>query len=346
MVEARPGTGRPGAGFPGTRRAAPRAEQRRSLIPVWVISLVVVAIGTLWLGTTFLPLALEDDGFRSQLGTALYAFGEGEVLEFASESWLIFVHLGRALVVAPFVGVEAQFGPAGQLALLMLVLGGAVSAPYRAEGRWMTLVPLALPLVLSGRGVLVSCGAAYLALYLLHERGKPWMLWFGALCANLSSASVLMALLLLLFARPRQPLAQRQWFQRSAVVALLGLSLAVSVADKIAGFQGGETGYEAQGFGAGNVFLTALSRATLLISFSEGQLARALVYSAVAAILLFNLTVKLRGQRSKGMRRVLLCGLPGIFLEGLGVVGLLVPLTWVFAGFDPTGRTVRGRRQP
>lgn len=172
------------------------------------------------------------------------------------------------------------------------------------------------------------------------------MLWFGALCANLSSASVLMALLLLLFARPRQPLAQRQWFQQSAVVLLLGLSLAVSVADKIAGFQGGETGYEAQAFGADNVFLTAISRATLLISFAEGQLARALVYSAIAAILLFNLTVKLRGKRSKGMRRVLLCGLPGIFLEGLGVVGLLVPLTWVFAGFDPTGRSLRRRDRP
>jgi len=318
-------------------------RSRQSMLVV-ATSLLVIAVGVFGLDSRFLPAASEEDGFQSQLFAVALGFEEGDLFERIAANWLLLVHLLRGLAVLPFLLVESALGSVGLLAFVMLVLIRLITIPYASSKSLLVFLPLAMPLVLSGRSVLVSAGVAYIALYLLSDRGRPWMLWLGALWVNLSSASVLMALLLLLFAKPRVPAAERQRVQRAVVLLVLAVSLVISAVDKLGGFQAGDVGYESLAGDSESLLVTVLSRATLIVSFAEGQVLRALVYSILALFLAIRLATLPLGPGTRGTRRLLLCCVPGVLLEGLGVVGLVFPLVWMVAGFSPTARSATPAR--
>ena len=281
----------------------------------------------------FLPASDAEDGFAVQIAYTASLVQDANVFDAAADSWLVFVHLGRLVATAPFLYLESIAGPGGPIALLLLLLIPLTHVPGRGRRGFLMLVPMALPLFVSGRSVLVAVGVGYVVMHLIERRGA-WMLALGVLLANLSSASVLMCLLVLAFGSVRDRRAFPAWnWQRVGAMALLVISLAISAHDKFTGFSSGDAGYEAQVAGSDNVLLTILSRSTLFVSFAEGQYLRAVFYSGVAAFILVKLVTLIADPRLRTARRIMLCCVPGIFLEGLGVLGMLFPLIWLFAGF-------------
>ncbi|MDB5790422.1 MAG: hypothetical protein JWQ80_446 [Massilia sp.] len=309
---------------------------KRSSVPLYLAALFVLLVGGFVRQVRFLPLTeFGEDGFQSQLVRVMLALQAGELGEAGSESWLVYVHLGRLIGVAPFLLGEALLGPAGQVGLLVAALMPLVLIMYRERGSMVSFLPLLLPLALSGRGVLVATGVAYLVLYMQREGTSRWFLWLGALWVNLSSASVLMALLLLLFAK--NPNAQGKYgVQRWVVVGLLSIVLVASGIDKFAGFAAGGAGYEAHAFQSDNVVLVALSRSTLIASFIEGNYLRGFVYAGLTIYFLFKSAALLFKPGREGLRRIVICCLPGVPLEGMGMLALIFPLVWLFLNFDPS----------
>lgn len=318
---------------------------QRSALPLLAWALLVVLVGGLVLQLRFLPLAdFGQDGFQAQLVRVLLSLQNGSVVEDSSEGALIYVHVVRLVAVAPFLGAELVAGPTGQVALLAAVLLPLALHCYRQTGSLLCLAALLLPLGLSGRGVLVAAGVGYLVLYMQSPLRRWWHLWLGALLVTLSSASVLMAVLLLLFARVPAPQGGRgPGGARWLVLALLAAALLVSAIDKVAGFQSGEAGYEAHGFAADNVVLVAISRSTLVTSFVEGQYLRATVYTVAAFYLLVKTVALMFSPGRSDMRKVVLCCLPGIPLEGMGMLGLSFPVLWLFLGYAPAGALLSSR---
>ncbi len=312
--------------------AFPR-DRLHSLPVAFLLAMAVVLIGGLIMQIRFLPLSdLGIDGFQSQLVRVIVSLSEGSVIDDSADGWLIFVHVARLLSVLPFLAGEVAFGPPAQLALLMAALWPLVLLCYRKRGGVLCLVPLLLPLAVSGRAVLVAAGVAYIVLYMQSSHRRAWHLWLGLLWVPLSSASVLMAVLLLMFARPHAgagPGMQR-WLGLVYLTVLLGISMV----DKLSGFESGGLGYEAHAFASDNVVLVAISRSTIATSFFEGQYARATIYSLAAVYIISKLFVLLMSPGQRNVRIVVLCCLPGIALEGLGMLGLLFPLLWLFLKYD------------
>lgn len=299
-------------------------------------ALVLMLIGGAWFRIKFLPMTESgSDGFQEQLEYIVFILQDGTLGEEIAENWLLLIHVGRLLVVTPFLALEKWLGPIAQLCLLLLTLLPLVRLTFTDHPFLVSLLPLLLPFAVSGRSVLVTAGVAYIILFMLSERGRPWMLWFGLLAANLSSASVLIALLLLLFSQPLSTCVRRHELQRGLAIILLLVSFFASAADKFTGFQTGEAGYEST-VSSGNPLLAALSRSTLIVSFEEGQYLRAVVYTVVAIYLLSKVAMLMAAPEAIGRRRMMLCCLPGIFLEGLGVLAMGFPLYWLLIHFDPS----------
>jgi hypothetical protein len=310
----------------------------------WACVLLVVLLG-LRFYVGFLPDVGEaGDGFQSQILYIGSVLREGELLEATAENPLILVHLGRLAAVSVFLAVESVVGPSASLFLLLILLLPLVALCRRSVHRFVALLPLGLPLFISGRSVLVAAGVGYLLLFALSARGRKGMLWIGTLFANLSSASVLASILLLSFVRPDGRQSTSSLVQRALALAALAVSFGVSALDKSAGFKSGDVGYEAQPtFDSDNLFLIVLGRSTVIISLADGQYARAIVYLAIETFLLMKIVLLLRDSRMSLERRVLFCCLPGIFLEGLGVLAMFFPLVWLLLGVSFTAHL--GRQQ-
>lgn len=299
---------------------------------VMLVSLAVLAAGVLT-GFQFLPAVEGGDGFAMQISYVGSLLQGGELLASLDEGLLLLVHAARVAAVAPFLAAETLVGPAISLLMLLALLWPLTRVPGSRAHTALGLVPLLLPLAVSGRSVLVAVGVGYVVMHLL-ERRYGWMLWLGALLVNLSSASVLMALVVLLVGEhSRVRLPRGLAWQRIVVVVLLVASLGISLADKLAGFTAGSVGYEPHAFDSDNALLAVFSRSTLFVSLVEGQYLRALAYGAIALLLGIKLISALANPRQRVARRIVLCCAPGILLEGLGVIAMVFPLVWLLRGF-------------
>lgn len=302
---------------------------------------MVVILGAVASSYQFLPPSTEyGDGFSVQLATAGALVNDGAATGLLDESLLPLLHVVRLVVVAPFLAVEEVSGPAGSVALLLLLIWPLTRVPGSTNRSLFTLMPLAMPMLVSGRGALVAVAVGYVVMHML-ERRRSWMLWIGALLANLSSASVLMSLVLLAAGRVDTAytrLPRSLVVQRTIVFGLLLVSFSLSALDKFAGFSAGDQGYDAYAFDTDNVLLRVISRSTLAVSVVEGQHLRALVYGTIAALLLVKLIIALFDQRRRTARRILLCCAPSIFMEGLGVLAMVFPMLWLLRGFPADAR--------
>lgn len=337
------------------RRAGARLRRRPHVLPVfpYVLAVLVVLLAGLVAYKGFLPpVDASEDGFQAQLLYVGSLLRDGELFSGAEESFLIWVHLARLFAVSPFVSIELVLGSPGSLVLLLLLLLPLVR--YPVEDKWspMQLVPLMLPLLVSGRSVLVSVGVAYVLIYLLRRDSGAWNLWLGLGFANLSSASVMTSLLLLVFVNSEKTSKIGARLHRVAALVVLGLSFLASLIDKYEGFQVGSAGYEAHAFTSESLVLSIVSRSTLLVSFVEGQYLRFIVYLGIAAYLGFKLVSLLRDKEAQKGRHVLLCCFPGVLMEGLGVLALFFPLVWLVSGWRrdllevPRPRRFRPRGAP
>ncbi|MBX3625492.1 MAG: hypothetical protein KF892_10800 [Rhizobacter sp.] len=337
------------------RRGRARLRRRPHALPVfpYLIAVLVVLVAGLFVYEGFLPpVDASEDGFQAQLLYVGSLLSDGELFSGAEDSSLVWVHLARLFAVSPFVSIELALGSAGSLVLLLLLLLPLVR--YPVEDKWspMQLVPLMLPLLVSGRSVLVSVGVAYVLIYLLRRDSGAWNLWLGLGFANLSSASVMTSLLLLVFVNSEKTSKLGARLHWAAALFVLGLSFLASLIDKYQGFQVGSAGYEAHAFTSESLVLSIVSRSTLLVSFVEGQYMRFIVYLVIAAYLGFKLVSLLRDKEAQKGRHVLLCCFPGVLMEGLGVLALFFPLVWLMSGWRrdllamPRPIGFRARRAP
>ncbi len=308
--------------------------RRRSRVAWTVLAgLAVASLAGMVLYRGFLPeLELADDGFQAQLFYIGSLIGDGRIVDAAMDKALIAVHAVRLAAAAPLMAAETLFGPMGSLALLLLLLLPLVYRSLVMSDRWWALLPLALPFVVSGRSVMVAAGVGYVILFLLQPKARAWALWLGVWLANLSSASVLTSILLLVFVARADRRSSLARLHGAGALVLLLLSFTASLIDKLDGFTSGDAGYEAHAFDSENVVLAILSRATLLVSLTEGQYLRAAVYLAIAVFLVFKLASLMRDPRARLSRRVLLCCFSGVLMEGLGLFALFFPLFWLLLG--------------
>lgn len=308
---------------------------------IWggLCALVILLVGVIS-NYRFMSVDESTDGFSMQIATAGTLITQWAATDLLTDSWLPLIHVVRLIAVGPFLGAEFVLGAAGPLALLLMLLWPLTRMPLYPVRSLITMFPLALPLMVSGRSVLVAVGIGLIVMHLL-ERRHLWMLWVGGLLSNLSSASVLIALLLLIFSRinPRgAKLPIRIYSQRIMVFLLLLASFVISAIDKISGFNSGSGGYEAHGLETENILVQVFSRSTIAVSFYEGQYIRALIYSVISALLFLIIVKSLVRKNEMIGRRIVLCCVPGVLLEGLGVLALLFPLIWLLRGFPADAR--------
>jgi len=299
-----------------------------------VLALTVVLMVGVSVYRRFLPLADSgEDGFQAQIVNVLLLLSDGSFLDASAKEPLVWVHLIRLISVSPFLLAEAAVGTIGSLVLLLLLLVPLVRYPDEKGISPLVLFPLVLPLMLSGRSVLVAAGIGYLLIFLLRPSASAWTLWLGALFANLSSASVIASILLLIFLRNEKKIPHGHKKQQMFVLAIMLLSFAASVFDKMDGFARADVGYAAHAFSTNNIVMMVLSRSTLMVSFFEGNYPRAFAYLAIALLFLGKLIAQLSKSKSRTGLRLMLCCLPGIFMEGSGVWALFFPLLWMIAGW-------------
>lgn len=300
-----------------------------------IIVLAVTLIANLY-GYQFMPVSEYGDGFAMQLAAGVALVTDGAESGLIDESWLPLLHAVRFASVAPFIAAEEAIGPTGSVVLLLLLLLPLTRSPGSSGGNLFTALPLLLPLFVSGRSVLVAVAVGYIAMNIM-ERRRQWMLWFGSLLANLSSASVLIAIILLFFDNVKISRARiefNQKTQRFFVLALLLISFILSAVDKISGFGSGDAGYAAHAVDSDNFFIQIISRSTLAVSIVEGQYLRAVAYGAIAILLLVKLIAAFLDPRQKTERYLVICCFPAIFLEGLGVMAMVFPIIWLLSGLD------------
>ena len=308
----------------------------RRALPLSAVLLCVILIGTLYLNFSFLPTSEPMvDGFQQQLSQASEVLAGNVTLDIYDGSWLVFVHMVRLAAVTPFLLLESWFEPFAFI-FLLCCLAPVVLPSYNQRPSIIRLVPFFLPLLVSGRGVLIAVGVASIILSVYNYKYRYWMLWTGFLWVNLSSASALMSLLLLLFLNPKSQQKAVYRVQKRLVIFLLFISFMASAINKFYGFQSGESGFEAYAFSADNIFLSVLSRSTLFVAFSEGQYLRGFAYLLAAFYAIFNLIYAIIFSRKSGVRAILFCCIPGVFMEGLGVIAFIFPLFWIFVGFTPS----------
>ncbi|MGM9513394.1 hypothetical protein ACS5PK_03990 [Roseateles sp. DB2] len=329
------------SGRPQHKRVPQRGVPRRVALGL-AVSLM---LGVLFY-RGFLPLAdAAEDGFQAQILNVALLLADGTFLEASTKEPLIWVHLTRLISASPFWLAETAVGTVGSLALVMLLLVPLIRYPDENGISPLIYFPFFLPLVLSGRSVLVAAGVGYLLIFLLRPSAPSWTLWLGTLFVNLSSASVMASILLIIFLGNEKKMSRGQRRQKTFALLILLLSFAASILDKMDGFARADVGYAAHAFSTDNVLLMVLSRSTLIVSFFEGHHLRAFAYLGIASIFMVKLFSQLSKSNSRTGLRLMLCCLPGIFMEGSGVWALFFPLLWLVAGWrrDLETRTSKSR---
>lgn len=291
------------------------------------LTLLVGVLGY-FLPRTFLTLdeiTVYSDGYANQVFYVLTVLQSGG--DMFQESPLFFIHLVRTGVALFFQAINAMGGPVLEVLVLSLLVWPVLDLFVGSARRRLGLVLFFLVFVLSFRSVLVSISIGYLLLFQLR-RPKWRYLLASFVFGSLSSGAVLLCAILVL----REG---RHLFARGAAyvtyLVLVLVSLAISGADKLAGFNSGDAGYEAT-VGNSTGLLAAVSRNTILVSFMNGDYARGAVYSAILVFVLAFAVHSYFTPKAAWYRVILVAGIPVMMLEGLGTVALLVPLLMLAAG--------------
>lgn len=178
------------------------------------------------------------------------------------------------------------------------------------------LLPVLIALV-SYCAVFVALSADCVFLYFLCSRWAIYLIC-SFVFLNLSSASVLIGILVMRIYAFR--LSAWNWHLGAFLISLI-LSFVVSLQDKIVGFMSAIISYQPT-----VPIFGGLTRNAIFTSFYEDDYIRGGVYLVFlfVAPLIILLSLCIREFRRYGL--LFYAGLPAFFLEGLGVVALIVPL--------------------
>jgi hypothetical protein len=315
---------------------------------VLLIMILIISLVGMTYFDPFTPDYVGNDGFKVQIDYILRLIDSNVLVDAMASNGLITVHAFRTLAISPFLIVENYIGSFGSLVLLGLVVLPLVRAISPHINVLLAGLPLLLPLAISGRSVLVAAGIGYLVMYLMRHTRKISVLVIGILFCNLSSASVFSAAALLLFWWP-YGLGYGALGWRFITIMPIILSGVASYNEKIWGFTVGAAGYQAHAFtvGGDNALLSALSRSTLLVSFAEGQYLRAIVYLLLACYVMYKVVSLTIQPGRRYIQILLLCCVPGIFMEGQGVLAMFFPVFWLLVGAltPPPGRLMQVQSQ-
>jgi len=273
-------------------------------------------------GKTFLSLDAESiatDGYAAQVAFIQEVMAEdGSILHLKPLYW---IHGARASVALAFTALE-QLGGAWLVGFFFYLLLKPLARVLSESTRPLAGIALPIAMVaLSYRSVLVVASIGYLVLYIRYT-DKSWYLALSLLLANLSSGAVLASMLIAGFIGPNY---RKNSYLLRAYAIVACASLVISLQDKVQGFLAGDAGYDSTIRGATGI-LALLSRSTIFISFSEGNIARGAIYISILAVALFAIIQAGRQIQYGAYLRIFILTLPAFFLEGLGVLALLFPV--------------------
>lgn len=295
-----------------------------------------------------------NDGF-----TVGMLFIDGVSFSKLFENPLNLVHALRYVAAfLPWTVHEYTWAPLVNALFITALVWPLTSIPLRdakAVSPWRVLL-FFLPCFISLRSVMVTVGIGYLFILVASNCRSRLMYAVSALCANLSSASVFIWLVLSA-ANLRHLLALR-WAGMLVMLVMAG-SLTVSVADKYAFFnhqaalaytepdQAGSSGasvynwlMDVSGIESVSdvehapwwlqqafVVATVVDRSTIAISIYKGDYSRALGYVGLLFLYVYVLAISLRGgEFGKTIRLFLIVCLPLFLTEGLGVLSMVAPI--------------------
>lgn len=330
-----------------------RTPNTMGILALLAVSILVVFVGASR-DYTFLPNRLTD-GFAAQIEyirDPIFAGRWSEILL----SPLKIVHTLRFLAAWPFLAAEDHFGSIGSLSLLLLCTWPLVLSFRPSNGGWRDyaymaarFLPLLLPLVVSGRTVLVIAGMGYLVSGLLARPFSLPRIMAGCFLAALSSASILFTIVFLLVGGGGRGRSRAFDIAKWVTVALAFAIFMPSLLAKIEGFSKGAGGYTYEnrqedqygsdrryedGFGTGVVpgLKRVLARSTVAESYREGNFLRLSVYLGLLSGALTYAAWAIFMRRWNFIATVLCVLSLGIFIEGLALWPMIFPLVWAYTG--------------
>jgi hypothetical protein len=269
--------------------------------------------------------AIVSDGYASQVYYILGLIDAGGSILDADP--LYWIHGIRTIVALVFSEVYSVGGALLTVALLLACIWPIFELFNTGSRSALVLVlPLAMT-ILSYRAVLVFVAIGYLLLYIVRRRSSVYLV-LSFVFANLSSGAVLSAMLITF-------LLSKKYHRATPALLLFALflmfSLGVSFADKYTGFIAQEAGYDSTIQGATG-FLALLSRSTIFISIMNGDYVRAFAYIGLFFGAFYALVYASLKKQFKGYALIFISTIPAFFLEGLGVISLVVPVLMFLAG--------------
>jgi hypothetical protein len=301
----------------------------KSWSKTWFFVAMIISLMYCWSrDKSFVSLdadAIVSDGYASQVA---YIFGlieaGGTLLDAEPLYW---IHGIRALIALAFSEVYS-FGGALLTVVLILACIWPLFELFNSGPR--SALALVLPLavtVLSYRAVLVFVAIGYLLLYIVHRRSLIYLV-ISFLLVNLSSGAVLSAMMITL-------LLSREYRRVTPMLVIFSLllmfSLGVSFADKYTGFLAQDAGYDATIQGATGI-MALLSRSTVFVSIMAGDYVRAFAYIGMFFGACYALVYATLKKPFAGYAVIFVATTPAFFLEGLGVISLVVPVLMFLAG--------------
>ena len=310
---------------------------------------------------SFFPNTMSD-GFFAQVQYVKGLISTGQWSSIILDP-LTIVHLVRFVLVSPFLAAQNLLGPAAS-ATMICVLMWPLLMEFPSSDRngfrstlniTARLSILFLPLLVSGRTVMVFAGMGYLVAGVLAKPNSGLKILVGALLGSLSSASLFLSLALLVFVRKNseRPPAFYRW--KNFVALLILIMIVPSMWAKVSGFSEGAPGYElsmeemggeetiaiAEGDIHGPVaaLQRVLVRSTVVQSYMSEDYARLTFYLIMWGAAVIYLIRSIVGRNWNSMAVILLVLSTGVLVEGLSVWPLLFPVIWVF-----TGDVVKKRR--
>ena len=244
------------------------------------------------------------------------------------------LHLARFLSVYPFYWMSYEgYHHFFQYLLILFALAPVLLASFQGRCHALQVFVIYMPFFLSFRAILVVCAISYLFVLLFGDRKSHSLLLLSAAWANLSSGSAIGWLLIAL-------LNSNQLFRRyraawMIAVCLMALGIYASVCHKMIYFD------DLRSVQTTSVY-AMIRQCTLAESYRNGQLARLFVY-AVMLMAGVGVVVRLWLERhtKKNFTLFYLVAIPGFLVEGLSVIGFVIPVFWFYAGVRPALKTER-----
>lgn len=230
---------------------------------------------------------------------------------------LFFIHVARLIIVAPFYFVYLLKLPSAADAIIYLVY---LSPLLVRRGGWRVPVQMFfifLPVFFSYRASLGMCAMGYLYLILFKNVNSYSLFTISALLANLSSGVVLSWVCVVFFSMRH---IFREYMLFIPVFLFLVVGFSMSLIHKI-GYM-----FKAEGVAQHG---SAIERSTIYVSFIHEQYSRLFIYLTIALFLYFILGLRLVRNYSNRMFLFFLAAVPGVFLEGIGLISYLMCFTFL-----------------